>query len=134
MDIIKKVIFLLMLATATEGCLYDHVVSNIPETDDTTGIKDTTAIPGVSFATQIQPIFNDNCISCHKSGGKSPNLTSGSAYVQINKSKYINIASPSQSLLYRMIVPGGGSGGHKTVTTAQAALILTWIQQGAKNN
>ena len=131
MKTIKIAILFLMLAWGSESCVYDFIASNDLGTDDTTGTTDTLT---VSFATQIQPIFNNNCISCHKSGGPSPNLTSGSAYSQINRSKYINITSPSQSLLYRRLAPGGGYSGHKKVTDAQAALVLSWIKQGAKNN
>ncbi len=125
----KKILFVilvLLLIYSLDGCIYDFIA---PE--KTTPV-DTTAT--ISFASQIQPIFTENCILCHKTGNLTPDLTSGNAYNQINSSKYINTASPAQSLLYRRITSGGGFTGHKTVTSAQAALILAWIQQGAKNN
>lgn len=125
----KKILFVilgLILFCSLDGCIYDFIA---PE--DTTPIDTTTVI---SFATQIQPIFTENCIMCHKTGNLTPDLTSGNAYNQINSSKYINTSSPAQSLLYRRITPGGGFTGHKNVTSAQAALILIWIRQGSKNN
>lgn len=117
--------FLILMAAA---CQYDFIV---PE--ETTPVDPGTEI---SFASQVLPIFttNNNCTLCHKSGGKSPDLTAGNAYAQINTAKYINKATPDQSLLYKAVAPGQGFAGHKTVTADQAALILGWIQQGAKNN
>lgn len=117
--------FLILMAAA---CQYDFIV---PE--ETIPVEPGTEI---SFATQVLPIFtdNNNCTLCHKTGGTSPDLTAGKAYTQLNTAKYINKAAPEQSLLYKAVAPGQGFAGHKTVTAAQAALILGWIQQGAKNN
>jgi hypothetical protein len=123
----KKIFFVLLVLTMIVGwqsCIYDFVAS-----EDTTPI-DTTVV--ISFATQIQPLFTANCILCHKTGGTSPDLTQGNAYVSINTSKYINAATPAQSLLYRRVT--GGFSGHASLPSAQAALLLGWIQQGAKNN
>lgn len=124
----KLIIIFIVLAfvVSLDGCIYDFIA---PEE---TVPPDTTVV--VSYATQIQPIFDNNCILCHRSGGTSPNLTSGSSYSQINTAKFINATSPSQSLIYRRVIPAGGFSGHPTVSSAQAALILSWLQQGAKNN
>ncbi len=117
--------FLFLMAAA---CQYDFIV---PE--EIIPVEPGTEI---SFTSQVLPIFttNNNCTMCHKAGGKSPELTADKAYAQINTSKYINRATPDQSLLYKAVAPGQGFAGHKTVTASQAALILGWIQQGAKNN
>ncbi len=124
----KLMIALLLLLVTAAACHYDWIA---PE--DVAPVD-----PGeeVSFAAGILPIFNDNnnCTACHKGGGVSPDLTSGNAYAQINKSKYINTATPGESLLYKAVAPGQGMAGHKTITPAQAALLLAWISQGAKNN
>jgi hypothetical protein len=109
------------------GCIYDFVA---PEED--TNSVDTTVV--INFSTQIQPAFTANCILCHKPGGISPDLTAGNAYASINSSKYINTSSPAQSLIYRRASTSGGFSGHATLPSAQAALLLGWIQQGAKNN
>lgn len=120
---IKIAFLLLMIMTGLQGCIYDFIAPpELPPID-----PDTEII----YATQIQPIFNNSCILCHKSGGTSPDLTAGNSYAQINTSKYINTGSPSQSLLYKRV--DGTFSGHPTLSAAQAALILVWIQQGALN-
>jgi hypothetical protein len=125
----KKIFFcflFLFMIFGWESCIYDFVA---PEQTDT--VDPTVTI---NFATQIQPIFTANCILCHKTGSTSPDLTAGNAYASINSSKYINTSSPAQSLIYRRVVASGGFSGHATLPSSQAALLLGWIQQGAKNN
>jgi len=124
-----KIFFLLSLMMIGLGsCIYDWVAEEeVPPIDGGTEI---------SFSTQILPIFNsgNNCTSCHKPGRTSPDLTAANAYSQINQSKYINTANPAESLIYKVPSPNGTTHRHKTYTASEAALILAWIQQGAKNN
>lgn len=114
-------------------------------------VAEAPAEPQVSFAREIQPIFNANC-SCHM--GSFPtedmNLGSGQSYANI-----VNVKS-NQSPLDR-IEPGdptksymihklrntqrtvGGSGarmpfGGAALRPAQIQLIEKWITQGAQNN
>jgi hypothetical protein len=125
----KKIIFgllILFIVFGWQGCIYDFVAPDI------TAQVDTSVT--ISFAAQIQPIFTANCVLCHKAGSNALDLTAGNAYNNINSSKYINIAAPAQSLLYRRIIASGGFTGHFNLPTDQAALLLGWIQQGAKNN
>ena len=122
----KKIVLILFTILGLQSCLYDFVA---PE--ETTPVDPTVTI---NFATQIQPMFTASCILCHKTGGTSPDLTTGKSYDAINTSKYISTSSPAQSLLYRRVIAGGGFSGHPTLPSAQAALLLGWIQQGAKNN
>ena len=118
--------FALFMIFGWESCIYDFVA---PEDS---GEVDTTVV--ISFATQIQPAFTSNCVLCHKTGGTAPDLTVGKAFASINSAKYINTASPAQSLIYRRSSASGGFAGHPSLPSAQAALLLGWIQQGAKNN
>jgi hypothetical protein len=109
------------------GCIYDWVA-----------VEEEPEIPTdveISFSSQILPIFTtgNNCTSCHRSGGTSPDLTAANAYGQIT-SKYVNLSAPAQSGIYKAPAPGSTSHSHKVYTAQQAALILAWIQQGAKNN
>lgn len=121
---IKTAFLLLMIMAGLQGCIYDFIAPpELPDIDPDTP---------VSYATQIQPIFNNSCILCHKPGGTSPDLTSANSYAQINTSKYVNKGTPNQSLLYKRV--DGTYSGHPVLSAAQAALILTWIQQGAQNN
>jgi hypothetical protein len=124
----RTILFVLILYTIfLNGCIYDFVA---PEKD--LNPVDTSVV--ISFAAEIQPAFTASCVLCHKTGGTAPDLTAGNAYASINSSKYINASSPAQSLIYRRSSTSGGFSGHPTLTSAQAALLLGWIQQGAKNN
>ena len=111
------------------GCKYDFI---LPE-QVTTAVN--TGQP-VSFSTQIAPIFSagDKCTACHKTGGQSPDLTSANAFAQIT-SKVLNTGSPEASLIYVYPNPSN-SAAHTWVkyTAGEAALVLQWIKEGAKNN
>lgn len=86
-----------------------------------------TTVP-TSFATKVVPIFADKCISCHKT--QHPMMSADVAYAQLVPN-YVNTASPESSKIYT--VPSSGTHYAK-ITAAQAALILQWIKEGAKNN
>jgi hypothetical protein len=106
------------------SCAKDTVVyppSNIP--------------PGltISFNDTIQPIFTAGCLgsSCH-AGAIAPNLTSGQSYNELISGNYVNTSAPASSKIYEVMAPGGLMANH--CTTAEADLVLAWIQQGAKDN
>ena len=82
-----------------------------------------------SLSTDIQPIFNASCISCH-GGTVSPDLRDGKSFNALTKGGYV--ASPAESSrLYSKMV----SGSHEARSTAAEKLkALYWITQGAKNN
>ncbi len=64
-----------------------------------------------------------------------PDLSTGNAYSSLNSSRYINTSNPESSLIYTHPNPANTSEhSQKKYTEAQAALVLTWITQGAKNN
>lgn len=83
----------------------------------------------VSFATQIQPIFTNNCILCHK-GSRNPDLREGNSYDALTTGGYVTLPA-EDSRLYKQIT----SGSHNSFTLdSEKQLILIWIQQGALNN
>lgn len=90
----------------------------------------------ISFSEKIEPIFtaNNNCTSCHNTGGQLPDLSAGNAYNSINTSRYINRGTPESSLIYTYPNPDTDTHTRKKYSQNEALLILTWIQQGAKNN
>ena len=90
----------------------------------------------LSFSTEILPIFteNNNCIACHKTGLIAPDLTAENAYTALNTTKYIDTTNPKESSIYKVPHPDEEGHGQKKYTEAQAAKILLWINQGAKNN
>jgi hypothetical protein len=106
------------------SCAKDTVV--VPQSNINPSIK-------ISFADTIQPIFTADCAipNCH-SGSVNPNLSAGQAYSSLTSGHYINTSSPSQSMIYAVMAPGGIMSNHCTVD--QADLVLAWIKQGALNN
>jgi len=101
-----------------------------------TVVQPTSNIPPslkISFNDTIQPIFTSNCSnsSCH-GGTQVPNLSVGHSYSSLTTGNYINIASPTSSIIYVDMETGGIMSNH--CTSAQANLVLAWIKQGALNN
>jgi len=107
---------------------------------------------GVSFAAEIQPIFDLTCAlaGCHSTGSASGGLVlaAGSAFdnlVGVPSSQqpavsHVASGDPDNSYLVRKIEGAAGiSGGRMPLnrtplTAAQIASIRTWIAEGAQNN
>ena len=100
---------------------------------------DCTLPETVSFSQDIQPLFNDHCISCHGGGSPSGNLNLESSVSYLNlldpQSGYLDTINPSSSLLYSSMnstsnpMPPNGK-----LDNCKIELVLKWIQQKAKNN
>ena len=83
----------------------------------------------VLFQTQVQPIFNDNCITCHK-GSRDPDLRDGNSYESLTTGEYVNLPA-ADSKLYKQII----SSSHTSFTIdPEKQLIYNWIDQGAQDN
>lgn len=121
----SKIYFLLLvLGLMFNACTYDFIVpEELPKVDPTVDVL---------FSTQIVPVFTAKCVSCHKSGGQAPDLSSAKAYSSLNSLNLINTTTPASSKIYAY--PGSSSHAWAGYSTAEAQLILTWIQKGAKNN
>lgn len=106
---------------------------------------------GVSFASTIQPIFDQNCAlaGCHSSGTASAGLVlaAGSAFdnlVGVPSSQQpglsrVAIGNPDSSYLVRKLEGSGINGGRMPLNRAplsaeQIASIRAWITEGAQNN
>jgi hypothetical protein len=88
----------------------------------------------VSFSAEIQPIFEAKCVDCH--GVSSPpngvDLTSEHAYNTIQTKELADTVNPEASIIY---VHPSPTGTHfSKYSNEQAAYVLKWIEQGAKNN
>jgi len=131
MKTLKFLITVVVIALLFGGCKYDFIVEEeIPVID-----PDDPNAEQISFSSDILPIFTtgNNCTSCHSTGKTSPDLTATKAYSALI-TKYINTTSPEQSKIYSVPNPNVSGGHQKKYTAVQAALVLGWIQQGAKNN
>lgn len=91
----------------------------------------------VDFSSQIQPIFNTNCTTCHQNGGAATlNLTSYSGLMNGGWSGSPIIAGDHEnSLLYqRIILPVSTDGSmppNLPLSQSEIDLIAQWINQGA---
>ena len=84
---------------------------------------------GISFSTQIQPIFDNGCVSCH-SGGMDPDLRPENSYDALIDDGYVDTGDPEASELYTKL-----RGSHDSrATEEEKLLILQWITEGALNN
>jgi mono/diheme cytochrome c family protein len=82
-----------------------------------------------SLQTDIQPIFNNNCVSCH-GGSRSPDLREGKSFQSLTNSGYVNLPADASRLYSKM-----NSGDHISRSTETERLkVLYWITQGAQNN
>ncbi len=118
-------------------------------TGSTGGLPDDCGMPPVSFATQIQPIFNANCTGCHNSSGTAGlALVADMAYdelVDVPASQCgsrVRVAptDPMASYILNKLtgvdmcsgerMPRGGDA----LSSADLGLIDTWICQGALDN
>ncbi len=129
MKTLKILSAIVVCAFLLSGCVYNFLVpEEVPPPVDPEG-------PQISFASEIEPIFNNSnkCTACHN-GSQNPNLTTGNAYASLSNPKYVNTATPEESKIYLHPNPTTDTHKQKKYTSSEAALILGWITQGAKNN
>jgi hypothetical protein len=83
----------------------------------------------VSFAGEVQPIFDQKCVACH-GGGQSPRLSPGWSYDELIDGGYVDTEFPCSSLLYEQL-----NGSHSGRASEEEMLtILGWIDEGAQDN
>ena len=105
----------------------------------TTAPSDVPVDP--SYATDVQPIFNANCITCHgtssPSGGYSLTSYAGATGNGSDSIPNVTAGSADSSKLYRKvkgIETPQMPFGQPALDTVKIATIRNWINRGAKNN
>ena len=94
----------------------------------------------VNYQSDIQPIFNNNCIFCHQNGGSATlNLATYSGVMNGGWSGPAVIVGDHQnSLLYQRIIQPIGTDGsmppNDPLSQFQIDLIAQWIDEGAGNS
>ncbi|MBT8259518.1 MAG: hypothetical protein KJO49_13650 [Bacteroidia bacterium] len=101
----------------------------------------------ISFASDIQPIFSNNCVQCHdETHPTGLNLQEGFSYdllVNVSSNNYspnlrIEPFSPENSVLWHKInddgVFGGGMPPNGSLSNFEKQKIEEWILQGAQDN
>jgi hypothetical protein len=93
----------------------------------------------ISFARQIQPVFDANCVSCHPSSYPYLDLRPGHAYRDLvgvpaaTAPSYERVLPSRPDLSYLLIGPEDPSR-RGLLTSADRRLIAAWIRQGARDN
>jgi hypothetical protein len=83
----------------------------------------------VSFAGDVQTIFDSNCLVCH-AGGQSPDLSPGWSRDELIDGGYVDTDFPCSSRIYEVF-----SGSHGDRANEEEILtILGWIYEGALDN
>ena len=124
---LKKLFTILFVVFIFTSCTKDYIVPDPPAPPPLPPVAGQ-----ISYAGIIQPIFTQNCVSCHGVGGTSPVLASGKSYQSLINSGMVIPGTPGNSILYLKMAPGGSMSQH--CTTANADSVKRWIEQGAKNN
>jgi len=113
-----------MLITLLTACEYDWITPE-PKSAAPPPESDT-----ISYAQDIQPIFDKDCVSCH-AGGIPPDLRTGKSYSALVPD-FVVAKQPENSLLYTKCAPGGSMAPY--TKSADLRLIERWINAGAKND
>jgi hypothetical protein len=117
----KRLFYLIFAAVLTGILLFgscEKVVYPIPELPDT-----------VSYSLDIQPIWDNKCVSCH-SGSRDPDLRPDNSYASLINGGYVDTDNPEDSELIKKLY-----GSHDArATETEKQVILLWIEEGAKNN
>lgn len=112
----RKAFLLLLLGVFFTSCL-TNVETPIEDENPTVDPCST-----ITFAINVKPIIDNNCIQCHStSGGQFPNLETYNG-VSANSAKV-------KSEVESKDMPRGG-----TLTTAEIEAITCWVNAGALNN
>jgi hypothetical protein len=124
--LIQYVIMVIVSLMAT-SCYYDEMPPEAP-----IDIPDV-----VSYSKDIQPLWDQDCVSCHKAGTIPPDLSAANSYLALTKNnKYVVPGNAAASSL-RKSLTGDGAAIMPTAgkwSESKIALVDKWINDGALNN
>jgi len=117
-----KIVLVCSLSLMCFSCYYDEFLEEAE-----------VVIEDVSFANDIQPIFTQNCISCHNAS-RDPDLRVGNAFAAIVPD-YVTPGNADNSELFNKL-PGNNHPNDVgfTLSSEEIALVKAWIDRGAENN
>jgi hypothetical protein len=91
----------------------------------------------VSYSEDVQPLWDKDCISCHKPGETAPDLTAANSYLALTQnSRYVIAGNAAGSKLHKSLVGDGASimPTKGKWSDSKIALVDKWINDGALNN
>jgi hypothetical protein len=115
-------------ATITTGV--KDVAGNSMAAVKTWSFTTVAAAPaGMSFANDVVPVLTQ-CNNCHTHGWTT-STNASTFYTNLATAGYVNAASPTTSKIYVKL-----NSGHpgSSISTADINKILTWMNEGTKNN
>lgn len=118
----RNVILMFSALFAVTGCYYDNaeeMYENFPQDCD---------VSAVSYSTDIVPILDQNCLSCHSGSAPQANL---------DLSTYQNVSDNAASVRNRINLPPGDPllmPQDGPMIKCNIDKINNWIDQGALNN
>lgn len=87
---------------------------------------DTT---NVSYARQVLPILQQNCLSCHSNAARQAGVTlEGYTNVRFYANNTLLVGSTSREATFISMPPSG------PIPACDMKLIRAWVNQGAQNN
>jgi len=104
------------------------------------------APPPVSFAANIQPIFDNNCAGCHGAGGNGGlDLRPGESYANLvgtaaggHPGLRVTAGDPDASVLYLKLTGAAGVGSVMppagSLGSGVTDVVWAWISEGAQDN
>ncbi|MBT5875370.1 MAG: hypothetical protein HOH43_18260 [Candidatus Latescibacteria bacterium] len=133
----KILILSSMMGILSSGCGFstkDNVVGpDMPAPGNGSGPDTTT----VSFASDIQPIFDLSCVACHGSQGGLSLVSYDALITGGNSGTVVMPGNGPGSLLVKRIdgtIPPVMPAGGAPLSADNITLIITWIDEGAFNN
>ena len=102
--------------------------------------------PTVSYSKDVQPIIAANCAGCHTGSGagiQKTGLDMGSYEGLMKGTKFGPVIEPGNSISSTLIllIQGKGDpsismphGTEEPLKSADVQTLITWVDQGAKNN
>jgi hypothetical protein len=125
---ISQFLMMVIISMMATSCYYDELpyeapAGPLPET--------------VSYKSDVQPLWDQNCTGCHKTGATKPDLTAVNSYAALTTAnKYVVPSNAAGSFLYKCLIGQGGPlmPPNGAMSAAKIALVEKWINDGALNN
>lgn len=106
------------------GCYWENIETVFPESESCDTLD-------VSFATDVVPIFEVNCYSCH-SNANAPDFGSG-----LSLEDYEDVSAASAQIVGAINHSNGFKPmpqGQEKLDSCQIRTVESWINQGSLNN
>ena len=127
-------VVILVTAVLLTGCASASPAPTVASPQTAQPNRPPTAQPvAVSFAKDVLPIFEQQCVKCH--GGDKPSAgLSLESYAGLMKKPVIQPGNADGSSLVGLIVSGAMPKRSPRLSDAQIKAIKDWVNAGAPNN